>query len=331
MNRRSAKDQHPPKSGHPTRRITLLVIPPIEELDLIGPVQTLSTANRIIGKQVYTFQVVSNRRELRFFGESGLSLGADGYYQDVKEEFDSLLLVCGVETRHEHDTRLLEWLRTTALRVRRMGAVCVGSFLFARAGLLNGKRATAHWKFGEELARLYPRVVVEPDPIWVKDGNIYTSAGISAGMDLALAWVEEDFGSAIAHQVARELVLFVRRPAGQTQVSAALQSQAAERKSIQELQVWIAENLRRKLSVDLLADRVAMSPRNFERVFLRELGVTPSRYLQQLRLEAARNQLERTDRSLDQIAAGCGFGNADAMRRAFRRILGVTPTNYRKQ
>jgi transcriptional regulator GlxA family with amidase domain len=199
----------------------------------------------------------------------------------------------------------------------------------AEAGLLNGKRATTHWKFGRELASRYPRLKVEFDPIWVKDGNIYTSAGISAGIDLALGWVEEDCGSRISQEIAREFVLFLRRPSGQTQLSASLSAQASEMKAIHELQMWIAENLRNNLSVQMLASRTAMSVRNFERVFTRELGRTPSHYVLQMRAEAARRQLESTDQGLKQIAAACGFTSADSMRRAFLRSVGTTPHRYR--
>jgi len=172
-------------------------------------------------------------------------------------------------------------------------------------------------------------VKVESELVWVKDENIYTSAGISASIDLALAWVEEDCGAAIAQEVARELVLFLRRSGGQKQLSVSLSAQASEMKSIQELQVWITENLRKKLSVQALADRAAMSVRNFERVFTREVGRTPSKYVLQARLEAVRHQLERTDRGLKQIAVACGFGSADVMRRSFSRLVGVTPNQYR--
>ena len=164
----------------------------------------------------------------------------------------------------------------------------------------------------------------------MKDANIYTSAGISAGIDLALAWVEEDCGAAIAQEVARELVLFLRRSGGQKQLSVTLSAQASEVKAIQELQLWVMENLRKKLSVQVLADRVAMSVRNFERVFTRELGRTPSQYILQARVEAARHQIERTDRGLKQIAAACGFASADAMRRSFVRLVGITPSQYRQ-
>ena len=159
----------------------------------------------------------------------------------------------------------------------------------------DGRRATAHWKFGRELAARYPGVRVEHEPLWVKDGNIYTSAGFSAGIDLALAWVEEDCGAGLAHEAARELVLFLRRPGGQPQVSVSLASQASEMASIRELQIWIAEHLGARLSVEDLADRMAMSVRNFERVFTREVGTTPSQYVLHLRVEAARRLLERTN------------------------------------
>ena len=170
---------------------------------------------------------------------------------------------------------------------------------------------------------------VEREPLWVRDGNIYTSAGISAGIDLALAWVEEDCGASLAHETARELVLFLRRPGGQPQVSVSLASQASEMSSIRELQIWIAEHLAARLSVEQLAERMAMSVRNFERVFTREVGVTPSHYVLQLRVEAARRQLEQSDQGLKQIASAAGFASVDVMRKAFVRLLGITPGRYR--
>jgi transcriptional regulator GlxA family with amidase domain len=240
-----------------------------------------------------------------------------------------VLLVCGLGNRKTRDAALSAWLQKTAGEVRRLGAVCVGSFLLAEAGLLNGKRATTHWKFGREFAARHPRVRVEHEPLWVKDGNIYTSAGVSASIDLALAWVEEDCGAALAHEAARELVLFLRRPAGQPQVSISLASQASAMASVRELQIWIAEHLRGRLSVEDLAERMSMSVRNFERVFTREVGTTPSQYLLQVRVEAARRQLDANG-SLKHVAAAAGFGNVDVMRRAFVRLLGITPRRYRE-
>lgn len=310
----------------------MLAVPPVDEFDLVCPIQVFSAANRLAGKPVYSVEVATNGKDLKVQGEGGLlSFLAETNYKALKENFDSLLLVCGLGTRNAHDTALFAWLRRIAPTVRRLGSVCVGSFLFAEAGLLNGKKATSHWRFSEELARRYPLLKVESERVWVKDENIYTSAGISAGIDLALAWVEEDCGAAIAQEVARELVLFLRRSGGQKQLSVSLSAQASEMKAIQELQVWIAENLRKKLTVQVLADRTAMSVRNFERVFTREVGRTPSQYVLQARVEAVRHQLERTDRGLKQIAAGCGFGSADVMRRSFARLVGVTPNEYRSK
>lgn len=304
----------------------MLAVPPVEELDFVGPMQVFGAANRLAGTPAFSVEVVSHRPDLRVEGEGGLlAFLASGHYKDVKGSFDSLLIVCGLGTRTIRDPDLFAWMRRSAKTVRRLGAVCVGAFLLAEAGLLTGKRATAHWKFGEELARRFPAVKVESNPIWVRDGNIYTSAGVSAGIDLALAWVEQDCGGAIAAAVARELVLFLRRPGGQDQVSVSLGAQETEMRAIQELQVWIAENLDRKLSLQMLADRVAMSVRNFERTFRREVGVSPARYILRIRVEAAHRQVERTDKGLDQIAGATGLASADRMRRAFVRVLGTTP------
>lgn len=312
------------------RRVVVLAVPPVDEFDLVCPVQVFGAANRLAGKPIYGVEIATTGKELQVRGEGGLlSFLARANYKALKGNFDSLLLVCGLRTRNIRDPELFAWLRGIAPAVRRLGSVCVGSFLFAEAGLLNGKRATSHWRFAKELARRYPRVKVESEPVWVKDENIYTSAGISAGIDLALAWVEEDCGAGIAQEVARELVLFLRRSGGQKQLSVTLAAQASEMKAIQELQVWITENLRKKLSVQALADRVAMSSRNFERVFTREVGRTPSQYVLQVRVEAVRHQLERTDRGLKQIAIACGFVSTDVMRRSFARFVGITPSQYR--
>ncbi|HMK21501.1 MAG TPA: AraC family transcriptional regulator, partial [Terriglobales bacterium] len=209
--------------------MVVLVVPPVEELDLVGPIQVFSAANRLMGKPVYEVQIATNGKNLRVQGEAGLlSFLAEAHYKDLDRNFDSLLLVCGVATRNARESALFAWLREIARLVRRLGSVCVGSFLLAESGLLNGRSATCHWKFNKELARRYPKVNVASDPLWVKDGNIYTSAGISAGIDLALAWVEEDCANAIASEVARELVLFLGRPAGQSQLSVSLAAQAKE-------------------------------------------------------------------------------------------------------
>jgi len=314
-----------------SRRILAVVVPPIDELDLVGPLQVFNSVNRLAGRPLYEIEVVTNADHLTVEGENGvLTFLARHRLDRVEGTCDSVLLVCGLATRSVIDPALSAWLRERAGEVRRLGAVCVGVFLLAEAGLLDGRRATTHWKFGRELAARFPAVRVEHDPLWVKDGNLYTSAGISAGIDLALAWVEEDCGAGLAHEAARELVLFLRRPSGQPQVSVSLASQASEMASIRELQIWIAEHLETRLSVEDLADRMAMSVRNFERVFTREVGTTPSQYVLQMRVEAARRQLERTEGGLKQVAAAVGFGGVDVMRRAFVRLLGLTPGRYRE-
>jgi transcriptional regulator GlxA family with amidase domain len=315
----------------PGRRIVVVVVPPVDELDLVGPLQVLNSVNRLAGRSIYTVEIVTTADHLTVEGEGGvLRFLAGRRLRGVRGPCDSVLLVCGLGSRSVRDAALSAWLRTTAGKARRLGAVCVGSFLLAEAGLLDGRRATTHWKFGRELAARYPALRVEHDPLWVKDGNIYTSAGISAGIDLALAWVEEDCGAALAHEAARELVLFLRRPGGQPQLSVSLASQASEMAAMRELQIWIAEHLPTRLSMDALADRMAMSVRNFERVFTREVGTTPAQYVLLARVEAARRQLERSDRGLKEVASAVGFGGADVMRRAFVRLLGITPRRYRQ-
>jgi transcriptional regulator GlxA family with amidase domain len=312
--------------------IVVLVVPPVDELDLVGPVEVFGTANRLLSSRRlrYAVEIVTTARDLRVDGECGLSLLAHRHYHDVRGRPDSVLVICGVRSRGVRDHALFEWLRRITERTRRLGSVCVGGFLLAEAGLLDGRRATVHWRYAREFMDRYPRVVVDPRPTWVRDGSIYTSAGISAGIDLALAWVEEDVGTTAALQVARELVLFLRRPGGQDQLSVSLEAQASHTKSLHELQVWMVEHLRQPLSVGALADRVAMSPRNFARLFAQEFGTTPGRYLMQLRVEAARRLLEQTDKSLMQVSSASGFRSADVMRRAFLRAVGTTPPRYRR-
>jgi transcriptional regulator GlxA family with amidase domain len=328
---KSTRSKRPATRQSSSRRVIVIVVPPVDELDLVGPLQVFNSVNRLAGRTIYSIELVTTSEHLTVAGEGGvLTFMAQGHFSTVDGECDSVLLVCGLGSRSIRDAALSTWLKKMAGETRRLGAVCVGAFLLAEAGLLHKRRATAHWKFGGELAKRHPGVCVEHEPRWVKDGNIYTSAGFSAGIDLALAWVEEDCGAGLAHEAARELVLFLRRPGGQPQVSVSLASQASEMTSIRELQIWIADHLGARLSVEDLAGRMAMSVRNFERVFTREVGSTPSQYVLQMRVEAARRRLERTDQGLKQVASSTGFGSVDVMRRAFVRLLGLTPRRYRE-
>jgi transcriptional regulator GlxA family with amidase domain len=225
---------------------------------------------------------------------------------------------------------VIRWLKTIAGRIRRIGSVCTGAMLLARAGLLDGRRATTHWNWCEVLIRRAPRAHVDPDPIFVRDKNVYTSAGVTAGMDLALALVEEDHGSRLALQVARNLVLYLRRPGGQSQFSAALSLQLTDRKPLRELEAWVLDNLNKPLTVPVLAQRVAMSPRNFARVFTKEMKTTPAKLVERLRVETARRRLEESQNSMESIASECGFGNVNSMRNVFQRALKIAPGQYRR-
>jgi transcriptional regulator GlxA family with amidase domain len=310
----------------------MVCVPPAQGVDVVGPLEAFSLANHVgrSGTPLYSLELVSNVADRRIAMSSGVLLLAHRHYQEVRGKVDTLLIAGGAGARACQDAELFEWLRKMAGRVRRVCSICTGAAILAKAGLLRGKRATTHWQHVESLARKHPEVEWDPHPIWVQDGRIYTSAGICAGMDLALALIEEDCGSALALEVARCMVLFLRRPGSQAQFSAALTAAATGRKSLQELQVFIAENLSRDLSVEALAARTAMSARNFSRVFAREIGVTPARYVEQVRLEAARARLESTEDSLDQVASRCGFSSAELLRRVFLRHLKVPPSEYRK-
>jgi transcriptional regulator GlxA family with amidase domain len=316
------------------KKIVMLGVSPVQGVDVMGPLEAFSIASGIIAQSSprpgYEIALVTNAEDLTLATSSGVSIIAHRHYWQLKGKVDTLLIAGGQGARKSVDTALSGWLRKVAPRTRRVCSICTGAALLANAGLLSGKRATTHWRWVESLAQKHPDVAWDPNPIWVQDGRIYTSAGISAGMDLALALIEEDFGSALALEVARYMVIFLRRPGSQAQFSVALAAQAAGRKSLQELQAWIAENLAGDLSVETLASRAAMSARNFARVFAGDLGVTPARYVEQVRMEAARTQLESTEDTLEQIASRCGFSSAELLRRCFIRHFKVAPSQYRK-
>jgi transcriptional regulator GlxA family with amidase domain len=314
----------------------LLAYPQLILLDMVGPCEVFSMANHISHRLrpgspgVYAIEIVSVSRELRFQSSSGLALLADRHLAECLGEIDTLLVPGGIDlSAVTKDETLLIWLRKTAPCVRRIGSICTGAFVLAAAGLLDGRCATTHWQDCPHLAREYPGIRVDPDRIYVRDGNVYTSAGVTAGMDLALALVEEDLGRDMALKVAQTLVMFVRRPGGQSQFSTLLESQAAERQPLRDLVVWAAEHPADDLSVEALAARVNMSVRNFSRIFRRELGKTPARYIEMLRVEAARRMLEETDARLDSIAKKCGLGGGNSMLRSFLRLLDVAPSAYR--
>ena len=245
---------------------------------------------------------------------------------------DTLIVVGGFGSHQAaHDARLVRWIARRARRARRVCSVCTGAFLLAAAGLLDGKRVATHWRAADELSRRYPRIRVEPDPIFLRDGKIWTSAGVTAGIDLALALVEEDLGRDIALRVARHLVVFLKRPGGQSQFSVLLQTQASDDGRFAALHEWMAQHLAEDLRIETLAARAGMSPRNFARVYAKRIGSTPAKTVERLRLEAARRALEEGAGSVESIARGCGFGDEERMRRSFLRRLGVPPRQYRQR
>jgi transcriptional regulator GlxA family with amidase domain len=305
-----------------------VAFPGVQTLDVAGPAEVFSLAGRIAGDGYDVVVAAGCSGALRT--SSGLSLTPDRTLRGVRGEIDTLVVAGGTGVAEaEHDAALIRWLRTAAGRSRRVASVCTGAFLLARAGLLDGRRATTHWSSCAALARRYPAVSLERDAIFVRDGEVWTSAGVTAGMDLALALVEDDLGREVALEVARWLVLYVQRPGGQSQFSVELAAQTAQRDPVRELQSWIAEHLAADLSVELLAARACMSPRNFARIFSREVGMTPAAYVQAVRVERAQRELETTGATIDQIARRCGFGTPETMRRAFQRRLGVGPGDYR--
>jgi transcriptional regulator GlxA family with amidase domain len=320
------------------RRIALLAYPRVDLLDVAGPSEVFGAARRALaavgrpGAAGYCVEVLTSGRELRIETDSAVRLLAHATCRQSRRPIDTLLVAGGLGCEQAaKDRPLLRWLKRMAPRVRRLGSICTGAFVLAAAGLLDGRRATTHWKWCDHLARAYPHIDVQPDSIFVRDGPVVTSAGVTAGMDLALALVEEDFGRDAALWIARHLVLFLRRPGGQSQFSALLDLQAAEREPLRDLQGWVAEHLDQDLSVERLAGRVHMSTRNFARVFRQQVGWTPGRFVERLRVEAARRRLEESGAGLDQVARECGFGSPDSLRRSFVRVLQVAPREYRSR
>lgn len=317
--------------------MAVLAFPSVQALDVVGPLEVFGRTARWLREErgrpnpAYATLVIAPRRG-PLASSSGYSLVADRALSGLPERLDTLLVAGGPGIRELLDDRKLHaWLRAAQRRVRRFGSVCTGALLLARAGILDGRRATTHWRSCARLAAEHPKVMVEPDRIFVRDRGLYTSAGVTAGMDLALAMVEEDHGREVALSVARELVLFVRRPGGQSQFSAQLSAQLAERDAIRDLQAFAIEHPEANLSVPALARRAAMSPRNFARVFAHEVGATPGRWVEGVRIEAARRSMEEGRAGVKAVAEACGFGSREGLRRAFQRRLGIAPREYRQR
>ena len=315
-----------------TKTVVIVALPGVQLLDVSGPLDVFAEANVQSGYTAYQLLVAAGEPgPVR--SSSGVRLMPDRVINsDVEEAIDTLLVAgCPNAAEVPADGLVVDWLRRRAPTARRFGSVCSGAFFLAAAGLLDGRRVTTHWAVAEKLALRYPTVTVDQDAIHISDGRLRTAAGVTAGLDLALALVEEDLGREIAMKVASQLVMFFKRPGGQMQFSRKGEAVPAGRAALQELQRWVAAHPALDHSVASLAKHMELSPRHFARLFRNEVGITPATWVEEARVSAARLLLEQGHEAPKQVAAHCGFADADTLRRAFARHVGVTPAEYRKR
>jgi transcriptional regulator GlxA family with amidase domain len=308
------------------RKVVIVGPPPVQVLDVAGPMEVFCNAPG------YDVQIGNPALGNCLLTSRGLSLTGAIPIKEIKGPIDTLVIAggAGAETG-VYDEEFVSWIAEAGGRSRRVASICTGAFLLAAAGLLDGKEAVTHWRFCDQLAKEFPKVKVRPEPIFLRDGSVYTSAGITAGIDLSLSLVEEDHGHQAALDVARFLVMFLVRPGGQAQFSHMLSRQAVTSQPLRELQVWMLENLQADLSVDSLADRIGMSARHFTRICLKETKMNPGQFVDRMRVEAAQQLIDSSTMGLKEIADQCGFATADSMRRVFLRVLGVTAGEYTKR
>lgn len=319
------------------RHIVILVPPNSTLLTTAGPLEVFSKVVEqfdLVKHNVdfrYKTHVVAMGKEKLINTSSGLPIVSEACYSEIDYPIDTLIIT-GLARYLDvsQKDKMLEWLKVQSQSIRRICSVCSGAFILAEVGLLNGRKATAHWSKNEELAQMYPLIDVQIARIFIKDGNIYTAAGITSGMDLALALVEEDLGQSFALHVARWLVLYLKRPGNQSQFGTYLDCKNIGNPTIRKICEWILEHLREDLTVENLAEYAAMSPRNFARVFVRELRVTPAKFINKLRIENASQHLIETQLSLDEIAFHCGLKTGENLRRQFINLMEITPAQYRK-
>ncbi|GGG71131.1 GlxA family transcriptional regulator [Edaphobacter dinghuensis] len=305
------------------RKIVISGPPPVQILDVTGPLEVFSSVPD------YDVQVVAPDDSGQLVTNRRINISGAVSRESITGNIDTLVVAGGPGAESGvYDEGYIRWITEVAARSRRVASICTGAFILAAAGLLNGKRAVTHWNFCDRLAKEFPQVKVMPDPIFLRDGEVYTSAGITAGIDLALAMVEEDHGHQAALAVARQLVMFLVRPGGQAQYSHTLSRQAATSQPLRELQVYMLENLKADLSVEALAARIGMSPRHFSRTCLREMQMNPGQFVDRLRVEAAQQMIGGSSMGLKEIADACGFGSADSMRRVFQRVIGISAGEY---
>jgi transcriptional regulator GlxA family with amidase domain len=318
------------------RHIGMLAFTGCEILDVCGPLDIFCYTNYMLqqlgktSRPAYSFEILAEQAG-PVATTFGVKIVADRAFADSEGRFDTLIVAGGMGALPARENRaMIDWIDRMSETSRRVASICTGAFLLAESGRLEGCKATTHWHYCERLAQDYPSLEVEPDRIFIRDGRFYTSGGITAGIDLALALVEEDWGGEVANRVARFLLVFFRRPGGQSQFSNFLPVEAKSRMDVRELQGWIIDHPAEDLSVEALAERLAMSPRNFARVFLKEVGITPASFVEQVRLNVARKKIEQTKLPLSLISGQCGFSSDEHMRRAFQRHLKVSPQAYRE-
>ncbi|MDR6496605.1 transcriptional regulator GlxA family with amidase domain [Paraburkholderia terricola] len=334
MRKRTKPVAPPAEPGQ--KRVVILGLPPVDALDVIGPAEVFAWANQLHGGESapYVLELVCSAVDVHLDSETGIGLKGHSTLEQeghANKPIDTLLVTAGSRTFEQIDQAAIDWIRTRSPTVRRVCSICVGAFALAAAGLLDGRRATTHWGVARRLAERYPKVRVDPAPIWVKDGNVYTSAGISSGIDLALSLVSEDLGNDFALEIAKNLVLFFRRPGGQAQFSFALQSQSAHSPGLGELCLWIGEHLHMDLTVEVMAARASTSVRTLIRMFQRELQTTPASYVENVRLESVCRSLALGERSMHDVCRRNGYHSVDVLRKAFTRRFGVSPTEYARR
>ncbi len=327
--------KQPPKPRPRAHRVVMLGYPQAQVLDITGPLEVFArtarwlTEHRGERRPVYETELVSARAG-PFETSGGLQLVATHRYDQARPA-DTLLIAGGIGWESvAKDPAQLRWIAAQSRRVQRLGSICNGAMLLAAARLLDGKPATTHWAYLDRLEKLAPQAKVDRDALYVRAGNIYTSAGVTAGMDLALALVEQDHGKAVALAVAQELVLFLKRPGGQSQFSRHLQAQRRD-DLFGELELWMLDHPGADLTVENLARRMSMSARHFARLFAARLGTSPGAYVRRLRVEQARRRIEEGASRLKQVARDCGFADEQALRRGFQELVGITPAEYRSR
>ncbi|RFM33910.1 GlxA family transcriptional regulator [Chitinophaga silvisoli] len=321
------------------KTVVIVPMPGTYMLDIAGPCDVFAAADQILREGLgtegagsgYNILLAAYGDEKTVPTRSGITMICPLTVDEITEPIDTFI-VAGFPMAliQAGDRRLINWLKKNYPRLRRVGSICVGTYALAEAGILDGKNATTHWEHSRSFQEKYPSICVDTNPFYTKDGNVYTSGGVSSGVDLAMALVEEDYGREVAIQVARKLVLYLKRPGYQSQFANLLQLHSVANSLAGKLRPWILEHLDKEMGVEELATHLNMSIRNFTRVFTRETGMTPAKFVEKLRVEIARKYLEDSDYSMEQIATRCGLGGVVSMRRVFLRHMNVTPSDYRR-